>query len=171
MLPLPEVNAPDKNVLRRTAVVTLVAAAAVVGACAHAVAPAVVPVNPAVHQIASTVKPGEPKEKILKQADLQRLGDSIVSLEAEPDLVLLEKGEILVASDIHYMAIDAYGNTRGRIGGDLTFKVQAGAIRLVAPDSLYAIQTGTSVLTVTPEYLGNSRKNPFPSAKVSVSVK
>ncbi len=157
--------------MRRVAVIVLVAAGGIAGACAHAAAPVVAPVNPAVHQIVSTAKPGGPKLVILRQADLQRLGDTIVSLKAEPDLILLDKGEILVASDIHYMAVDAYGNTLGRFGGNFDFKVQAGAVRLVSPDSIYAIKEGTSILTVTPEYLGNSRKTPFPKAKVSVSVK
>ncbi len=111
-------------------------------------------------------------EKQLRPGDITKLGDKIAFLRAEPDSVVVDHdGGVLVASQLHIVALGVQHELLGRFRGTFSFRVQAGPVKLIPPDTLIGVARGRAVLTVTPEIAAGSRKTLLEPLTVALIVK
>ncbi len=107
----------------------------------------------------------------LRPSDILKLGDKIAFLKADPDSVVLVRGDVLVASQLHIVALGAQREMLGEFRGSFDFHVQEGTVNLIPPDTLIGIGPGRRVLTVSAGNPGNVRKLPFEPLKINLIVK
>lgn len=108
----------------------------------------------------------------LAPAEIAQLGDRIVSLRAEPDSIVLDKGAVIFSPQLRVLAIGSQGESLGRMRGRYTFRIQPGAVRFTPPDTLTAIATGRvdmAIQYVTPE--GSTRSAAFAPVHVLFIVR
>jgi hypothetical protein len=110
-------------------------------------------------------------EKQLHPADIAKLGDKIAFLKADPDSVTIERGGVLVASQLHIVALGTQRELLGQFRGSFDFRVQAGPVNLIQPDTIIGVAAGRVVLTLAAGNPGGVRKDPFPPLKINLIVR
>jgi hypothetical protein len=119
-----------------------------------------------------TVRTGmSSSETQLRPSDIEKLGDQIAFLKADPDSVVIAVGGVLVASQLHIIALGPAHEMLGQFRGNFDFRVLEGTVILIPPDTLIGKAAGRRELTVTPDNTMIIRKTPLPSVKVSLIVK
>jgi hypothetical protein len=110
-------------------------------------------------------------ETQLRPSDIAKLGDKIAFLKADPDSVVVERGGVLVASQLHILALGPQHEMLGEFRGSFDFRIFAGTVKLIPPDTLIGIAAGRAVLTVSAGNPGGVRKAPFEPLKINLIVR
>jgi hypothetical protein len=98
----------------------------------------------------------------LRPAEIAKLGDRIISLRAEPDSVVMEKGAFMFVPQVRVLAIGSQGESLGRMRDRFTFRIQPGPVHFEAPDTLRAVASGRADMSIQfPTPAGSNRTTPF----------